>query len=65
MYIEFDTEYIADFLCKLAMREKDTKEIEEALYHLKAIAQNEYNEENFRTLLKVLKSISELDYLED
>ena len=65
MYIEFDIEYIAEFLGKLAMREKDTKEIEKALYHLKTIAENEYNQYYFRTFLKVLKSISSIDYLED
>lgn len=65
MYIDFDTQEQAEFLCKLAMREKDTKEIEKALYHIKAIAQNKYNDEYFRTFLKVLKSISNIDYLEN
>jgi hypothetical protein len=71
MYIEFDTQYIAIRLCELADPNKkflslsNIKEIEKALYHLKTIAENEYNQEYFRTLLKVLKSISTIDYLED
>lgn len=65
MYIEFDIEYIAEFLGKLSMREKDIKEIEKALYHLKTIAENEYNQDYFRIFLKVLKNISNIDYLED
>lgn len=72
MYIEFDTQNIAIRLCELAepntkkfLSLSNIKEIERALYHLKTIAENEYNQDYFRTLLKVLKSISELDYLED
>lgn len=72
MYIDFDTQQVAVCLCELADPNKkkflsltNIKEIERALYHLKTIAENEYNQEYFRTLLKVLKSISTLDYLED
>ena len=72
MYIDINTEYIAVYLCQLAdpnnkkfLKLSTIKEIERALYHLKTIAENEYNQEYFRTLLKVLKNISELDYLED
>lgn len=65
MYIEFNTEYVAETLCKMAMTEELTKETEKALYHLKAIAENPYNEEYFRTLIKVLDSICNFDFLED
>lgn len=65
MHIDFDVENVSRTLCKMAMLENDTREIEKALEHLKAIAQNEYNQDYFRTLTKVLSTICEYDYLED
>lgn len=65
MYIDFDTQFIAEKLCKMAMLENEIEETEKALYHLKAMAQNKYNNDYFRTLVKVLNEIGNVDYLED
>ena len=65
MYIEFNPEYVAETLCKMAMLENNIKETEKALYHIKAIAENPYNDEYFRTFIKVLDSICNIDFLED
>ena len=72
MYIEFDTQSVAVRLCELAdpnnkkfLTLTKIREIERALYYLKAIAQNEYNDDYFREFIKVLNAICSLDYLED
>lgn len=72
MYIEFDTQHVAVRLCELAdpnnkkfLSLSNIKEIERALYHLKTIAENEYNSDYFRELIKVLDAICNFDYLED
>lgn len=65
MYIEFDIQGTAEYLAALAQTEEQIPEIEKALYHLKAIAENKYNDEYFRTFLRMLIKITEFDYLED
>lgn len=65
MHIEFDVENVSETLCKMAMLENNIEDMQKALEYLKAIAQNEYNQDYFRTLLKVLTTICEYDYLED
>ena len=64
MYINFNVEYVSDTLCKMARLENNINDVEKALEHIKAIAQNEYNPEYFRTLVEVLSTICEYDYLE-
>lgn len=65
MYIEFNTEYVARYLCKMANMESATNEMEKALYDLKAMAQNKYNSDYWRTLVKVLDEITNYDFFED
>lgn len=74
MNIEFDTQYTAERLVSLALPNENTQndfilekisQTERALYHLKTMAENEYNEECFRDFIKVLKNICIYDYLED
>ena len=51
---------IAETLCKLAFDfpdEKTIKECTEALHDLRAIAENPYNKDYFRTLYKVLETL--------
>jgi hypothetical protein len=52
---------IANVLCKIAFDypDKDTiKQCEDALYQLKAIAENPYNSDYYRTLYKVFETIA-------
>lgn len=65
MQVNFDVEHIATTLCKMAFKEENTSEIIKALNDLKAIAENPYNMEYFRTLTNVLTTICNYDYLED
>lgn len=64
---------IANVLCKLSVKDdverltEDTvRDVTDAIYYLKACAENEYNAEMFRTLCKVLDGIVENsgEYLE-
>ena len=73
MYIDFDTQSTAERLVALALPNgnvpeqfvaEKVQETEKALYHIKVIAENEYNEEYFRTFIKILKNICIYDYLE-
>lgn len=72
MNIDINIENVAVCLCQLAdpnnkkfLKFSTIKEIERVLYHLKTIAENPYNDDYFRTLLKVLENITKYDYLED
>lgn len=72
MCIDFDTQSAAVRLCEMAdpntkkfLSLSNIREIDMALYHLKAMAENEYNSDYFITLVKVLSAICEYDYLED
>lgn len=53
---------IAVVLCELATNEYDAqteKDVEQAVYHLMAAAQNEKNADYFRTLYRVLECITQ------
>lgn len=64
MYINIDTQEIAEKIYSKCSdmdlqdyaeeKEKEIAEIENALYHIKCYAQNEYNQEYWRTLLNAL-----------
>lgn len=57
----YDTDEISKVLCNLAMENPDADiiaECDEAIFHLKAIAQNPYNKEYFRTLFRVLEILT-------
>lgn len=64
-----DTETTAKVLYQLSIdmdysdyketQAQDLKDIEECLYHLKAICQNEYNHDYFRTFARCLDLITE------
>ena len=64
----YDSKEVATVLCELASKkdtEKDTetiKDVEEALYQLKAISENEYNADYYRTFWDVLQKITEINY---
>ena len=71
MNINFNTQHAAVTLCEMAdpntkrfLSHNNISEIDMALYHLKAMAENEYNMEYWRTLVTVLSAICEFDYLE-
>lgn len=58
----FYSDDIATCLCRLADIEptgQTWKEIEEALFDLKCIAQNEHNKDSYRTLWNCLEEIAE------
>ena len=60
----YDSKEVATVLCELASK-KDTetiKDVEEALYQLKAISENEYNADYYRTFWNVLQKITEINY---
>ncbi len=60
--VQYYPQEIAETLCKLADGEADGKPVEEcteALYQLKAIAENPYNSDYYRTLYKVLERLTE------
>lgn len=42
--------------------DKLNKEVEKGLYYLKACAENEYNNDYFRVLIRVLNKIMDFDY---
>ena len=72
MHIEFNTQNIAVCLCELAdpntkkfLSLSNIREIERALYHIKTLAENEYNPPYFEKLLKILENICKYEYLED
>ena len=50
---------ISEALCKLANTVGKEDDCKEALYHLKAIAENKYNNDYFRTLYRVLEAITD------
>ena len=62
---DLDIQYVADTLVKMSQLNIDVSQIENALYYLKAAAQNPYNKDYFTTILEVLTAICNLDYLED
>ncbi len=60
--IKYYPNEIAETLCKLsgeAVTEKVIEECTETLYQLKAIAENPYNSDYYRTLYKVLEKVTE------
>lgn len=60
----YSTEEVAKTLCKLAQEpdEAISKDCDEAIFYLKCIADNEYNNDCFRTMWKVLMKITSLDW---
>ena len=66
--LNYTTEEIAKKLCRLAgcysgePDEQSVKETEHALFQLKAMAKNPYNNECWRTLHKVLQNIAKDDW---
>lgn len=61
---DYSTEEIAKTLCKLAQETNEAiiKDCDEAIYYLKCIADNKYNDDYFRTMWKVLMKITSLDW---
>ena len=60
----YECEEIASVLCRLASENvtvdtETKKDIEEAIYHLKAIASNNYNSDYYRTFWNVLQKITD------
>ncbi len=60
----YDCEEIAAVLCRLssanAIVDVETmNDVEEAIYHLKTIASNEYNSDYYRTFWNVLQEITD------
>ena len=59
----YDCEDIATVLCELSSGDgtvnmETMKEVEEALYQLQAVAENEYNADYYRTFWNVLQKIT-------
>ena len=59
--MEYYPDDIATVLCKLAGNNDpdDKRDCEEAVHQLKAIAQNEYNFDHWRTFWRILETITE------
>ena len=60
----YDCEEIATVLCRLSSGNvtvdvETMKDVEEAIYHLKTIASNEYNSDYYRTFWNVLQEITD------
>ena len=60
----YDCEEIATVLCRLSSGNvtvdvETMKDVEEAIYQLKAIASNEYNSDYYRTFWNVLQKITD------
>ena len=63
----YDCEDIATVLCRLATETETVnietqKEVEEVVYHLQAIAENEYNADCYRTFWNVLQKITDYNF---
>ena len=62
-YIEYtyDCEEMANALCSLAVDNLSStkRDVEDALYQLTAIAENKYNSEYYRTLWRILQTITD------
>ena len=63
----YDCEDIATVLCELSSGDgtvnmETMKEVEEALYQLQAIAENEYNADYYRTFWNVLQKITDYNF---
>ena len=63
----YDCEDIATVLCRLATETETVnietlKEVEEFLYCLQAIAENEYNADYYRTFWNVLQKITDYNF---
>ena len=59
----YDCENMATVLCELSSGDdtvnvETLKEVEEALYQLQAVAENEYNADYYRTFWNVLQKIT-------
>ena len=61
MYSNYSSDEIAYVLCKLAHNKDKGRaaDVEEALYHLSLLCENEYNPDYFRTMWNVLEDILE------
>ena len=64
MQNRYDCEEIATVLCRLSSGNATIdveimKDVEEAIYQLKAIASNEYNSDYYRTFWNVLQKITD------
>lgn len=60
-YPDYCPDEIANTLCKIAFDHPDkdvAKQCEDALYQLKAITENPYNSDFYRTLYKVLEAVT-------
>ena len=66
--LNYATDEISEQLCRLAEGyngdpdEHTVKETEYALYQIKTMAENPYNNEYWRTLWKVLQNITKYDW---
>ena len=60
----YDSKEIATVLCKLASKKdiETIKDVEEALYQLQAVAENEYNADYYRTFWNVLQKITNYNF---
>lgn len=63
----YDCEDIATVLCELSSGDgtvnmETMKEVEEALYQLQAVAENEYNADYYRTFWNVLQKITNYNF---
>ena len=63
----YDCEDIATVLCELSSGDgtvnmETMKEVEEALYQLQAVAENEYNADYYRTFWNVLQKITDYNF---
>ena len=63
----YDCEDIATVLCELSSEDgtvnmETMKEVEEALYQLQAVAENEYNADYYRTFWNVLQKITDYNF---
>ena len=63
----YDCEDIATVLCELSSGDgtvnmETLKEVEEALYQLQAVAENEYNADYYRTFWNVLQKITDYNF---
>ena len=63
----YDCEDIATVLCELSSGDGTVnmatmKEVEEALYQLQAVAENEYNADYYRTFWNVLQKITDYNF---
>ena len=63
----YDGEDIVTVLCELSSGDgtvnmETMKEVEEALYQLQAVAENEYNADYYRTFWNVLQKITDYNF---